>query len=150
MSSLGAHLVQRITADLDFLKSQSLLSQSDYDSILARLPGPDGLRRAPLHEQLAMVTLSDPSPNGETARPMPPPLPGRPGSALSTGWGDGRPRCRAVWNYPMGQVRLALLAPALMEPARRPAVRQGRGDCDRRGDERRLVERLSQCVHGSR
>ncbi|KAI5475373.1 hypothetical protein MNV49_001477 [Pseudohyphozyma bogoriensis] len=115
--ALLSHLLARLTADLDFLASQNLVSNEDLATIKAKLPSAAGGAAATGTPHLARQGTSDnvgPSDmrggTGGTAAkravpPPPPALAARGGAASGVGAlnGEQKKRCRAVWDYVQSQ-----------------------------------------------
>ncbi|KZO91481.1 hypothetical protein CALVIDRAFT_568175 [Calocera viscosa TUFC12733] len=87
------HLLSRLTADLDFLESQHLLTRPDKESILAKLPSPSNSSSNSLDGHMSSLSLNSTSAStAATARSVPArPAPSQP-----------KQQARANWTYNSG------------------------------------------------
>lgn len=97
-SALSSYLFQRVKADIEFLRSQSLIDDGarnainlQLDAAAARSGSMNGI--GALSGQLSAVSVSTPSPQlRDPAPPLPPPTTNHPAQ-------DTRDRAKALWNY---------------------------------------------------
>ncbi|GAA5859246.1 hypothetical protein JCM8547_008935 [Rhodosporidiobolus lusitaniae] len=92
-----SHLLARVQSDLQFLHSQSVLSQHDYNDITARLSAVQA------QQEMGGLTLGgrqqqQQQQQGRGTVAPPPPLPVQPTAAVVMG-SEGKARCKAVWDY---------------------------------------------------
>lgn len=140
--ALIQHVRSRIQADVDFLRSQGLLSQPDADEISRRVQNGSGSGSGAvqdLNSRVGGMALS-------TGQQPPPQDGGMAATAAPHG------QARAIWDYRQTQVRLVASGklasgpPVLCSAARRSWISKGRHHRYHGGRECRLVAWFIKCV----